>query len=282
MSSVLFLNLAWQISTLALVALGLAIVFGKLQIMNMAHGEFVMIGAYAPVITSSMGLPGWLQVPMCLLTVALVAFALERTIIRHLYGRMFDSLLATWGIAILLREAVELIFGRGYQSVSPPIGGTLSILGADYPAYRIVVIIGIIVGFAALYWWNTRSKVATRIKAMVGNPDLAEAIGINTARLSAGAFIFGCCTAGLAGLILAPTIRIEPMMGLDYLIRSFFALVVGGLGSLEGLGIGAGIIAGTQSVLGAVANQTYGYLAVLTLSILFLWLKPDGIRSSSR
>lgn len=282
MSSVLFLNLAWQISTLALVALGLAIVFGKLQIMNMAHGEFVMIGAYAPVITSSMGLPSWLQVPMCLLTVALVAFALERTIIRHLYGRMFDSLLATWGIAILLREAVELIFGRSYQSVSPPIGGTLSILGADYPAYRIVVIIGIIVGFAALYWWNTRSKVATRIKAMVGNPDLAEAIGINTARLSAGAFIFGCCTAGLAGLILAPTIRIEPMMGLDYLIRSFFALVVGGLGSLEGLGIGAGIIAGTQSVLGAVANQTYGYLAVLTLSILFLWLKPDGIRSSSR
>lgn len=282
MSSVLILNLAWQISTLALVALGLAIVFGKLQIMNMAHGEFVMIGAYAPVITSSLGLPAWLQVPVCLLTVALVAFVLERTIIRHLYGRMFDSLLATWGIAILLREAVELIFGRGYQSVTPPISGTISVLGADYPAYRIAVILGILAGFVALFWWNSRSKVATRIKAMVGNPDLAEAVGINTARLSAGAFIFGCCTAGLAGLILAPTIRIEPMMGLDYLIRSFFALVVGGLGSLEGLGIGAGIIAGTQSVLGAVANQTYGYLAVLTLSILFLWLKPDGIRSSSR
>lgn len=282
MSSVLVVNLAWQISTLALVALGLAIVFGKLQIMNMAHGEFVMIGAYAPVITSSLGLPAWLQVPVCLLTVALVAFVLERTIIRHLYGRMFDSLLATWGIAILLREAVELIFGRGYQSVTPPISGTISVLGADYPAYRIAVILGILAGFAALFWWNARSKVATRIKAMVGNPDLAEAVGINTARLSAGAFIFGCCTAGLAGLILAPTIRIEPMMGLDYLIRSFFALVVGGLGSLEGLGIGAGIIAGTQSVLGAVANQTYGYLAVLTLSILFLWLKPDGIRSSSR
>lgn len=282
MSSVLFLNLAWQISTLALVALGLAIVFGKLRIMNMAHGEFVMIGAYAPVITTSLGLPGWLQLPVCLVTVAIVAYALERAIIRHLYGRMFDSLLATWGIAILLREGVELIFGRGYQSVSPPITGTANILGTDYPAYRIAVIVGIVLAFAGLYWWNTRSKVATQIKAMVGNPDLAEAIGINTARLSAGAFVFGCCTAGLAGLILAPTIRIEPMMGLDYLIRSFFALVVGGLGSLEGLGIGAGIIAGTQSFLGAVTSQTYGYLAVLTLSILFLWLKPDGIRSSSR
>ncbi|MFT7593376.1 MAG: branched-subunit amino acid ABC-type transport system permease component [Paracoccaceae bacterium] len=282
MSLVLILNLVWQVSTLAMVALGLAIVFGKLRIMNMAHGEFVMIGAYAPVITASLGLPGWLQLPICLLTVALVALVLERVVIRHLYGRMFDSLLATWGIAILLREIIELIFGRGYQSVRLPISGTASVLGVDYPAYRIAVIIGIAMGFACLTWWNRRSKVATRIRAMVGNPDLAQAVGINTARLSSGAFVFGCCTAGLAGLVLAPTIRVEPMMGLDYLIRSFFALVVGGLGSLEGLGIGAGIIAGTQSVLGALANQTYGYLAVLTLSILFLWLKPDGIRSSSR
>ena len=116
---------------------------------------------------------------------------------------------------------------------------------------------------------------------MVGNRALAEAVGIDTARLSAGAFVFGCCTAGLAGLILAPTVRIEPMMGLDYLIRSFFALVVGGLGSLGGLGIGSGLIAGTQTFLGAIASQTYGYLAVLILSILFLWLKPNGIRSSS-
>lgn len=282
MSPVLILNLAWQIGTLALVALGLAIVFGKLRIMNMAHGEFVMIGAYAPVITSALGLPGLLQLPVCLLTVAGVALLLERSIIRHLYGRMFDSLLATWGIAILLREAVELAFGRGYQSVPPPVAGTVTVLGVDYPAYRIAALIGIALGFVALYWWNARSPVATRIRAMVGNPELAEAVGINTARLSAGTFVFGCCTAGLAGLVLAPTVRIEPMMGLDYLIRSFFALVVGGLGSLEGLAIGAGIIAGTQTFLGALASQTHGYLAVLTLSIFFLWLKPNGIRPGSR
>ncbi|MDC1258971.1 branched-chain amino acid ABC transporter permease [Planktomarina temperata] len=280
--TVLILNLIWQISTLALVALGLAIVFGKLRIMNMAHGEFVMIGAYAPVITSSLGLPTWLQLPVCLVTVALVALLLERTIIRHLYGRMFDSLLATWGIAILLREVVELLFGRGYQSVSVPIAGTAEIFGAQYPLYRIVVVAVILVCFGALAWWNHRSKVATQIKAMVGNPELAQAVGINTGRLSAAAFVFGCCTAGVAGLLLAPTIRIEPVMGIDYLIRSFFALVVGGLGSLEGLGLGVTLIAGTQSVIGAFASQTYGYLAVLTFSILFLWLKPDGIRSSSR
>lgn len=282
MSSVLLLNLIWHISTLALAALGLAIVFGKLGIMNMAHGEFVMIGAYAPVITANLGLSGWLQVPVCLVTVAMVALILERGIIRHLYGRLFDSLLATWAISILLRESVELLFGRGYQSVGSPLPGTVNVLGADYPSYRIAVIAGIVVGFAGLFWWERVSKVAVRIKAMVSNRELAEAIGINTARLSSGTFVFGCCTAGLAGLVLAPTIRIEPMMGLDYLIRSFFSLVVGGSGSLEGLGIGVTVIAGTQSLLGAVASQTYGYLAVLVLSILFLWLKPDGIRNPSR
>ena len=99
MSTVLILNLAWQLSTLALVALGLAIVFGQLSIMNMAHGEFVMLGAYAPFITSSLGLSPWLQVPVCLITVGSIALLIERSIIRHLYGRMFDSLLATWHIA---------------------------------------------------------------------------------------------------------------------------------------------------------------------------------------
>jgi urea transport system permease protein len=281
MSSVLVLNLLWQVSTLAIVTIGLAIVFGQLRIMNMAHGEFVMIGAYAPVITTSLGLPGWVQLPVCLASVALIAWLLERVIIRHLYGRLFDSLLATWGISILLREMIELLFGRGYQSVELPVTGTVSIMGTDYPAYRIAVILGVILFFAVLTYWYKRSRVGTRIKAMVGNPELAGAIGINTARLSSISFVFGCTTAGIAGLILAPTVQVAPLMGLDHLIRSFFALVVGGLGSLEGLGIGVGVIAGAQSLLGALFNQTYGYLFVLSLSIMFLWLRPNGIHRSS-
>lgn len=282
MSTILFLNIAWQIATLAIVTLGLAIVFGKLRIMNMAHGEFVMIGAYSPIMTSSLGLPMWMQIPVCILTVAFVALVVERIVVRHLYGRIFDSLLATWGISILLREGVELIFGRGFQSASAPISGTMTVLGTDYPAYRVLIFGLIVLSFIALAWWNARSKVATQIKAMVGNPALAQAIGINTSRLSAGAFVFGCTTAGLAGLMLAPTVQIEPMMGLDYLIRSFFALVIGGLGTLSGLGIGTTLIAGTQSAISAASSQTAGYLVVLVISILFLWLKPNGIRPSSR
>lgn len=280
MSSVLILNILWQVSILAMVTIGLGIVFGQLKIMNMAHGELVMIGAYAPVITASLGLPAVLQVPVCIITVGVVALILERTIVRHLYGRPFDSLLATWGVSILLREIVELLFGRGYQSVASPLPGTMSVLGTDYPAYRIVVIAGVFVFFAILIAWYRRSAIGTEIKAMVENRELAHACGINTSRLSSLCFVFGALTAGIAGMVLAPTIRIEPMMGLDYLIRSFFSLVVGGLGSVEGLMLGVGIIGGLQSALGAIFDQTYGYLGILLLSIFFLWLRPNGIYSS--
>lgn len=280
MSSIFFLNVLWQVSILAMVTIGLGIVFGQLKIMNMAHGELVMIGAYAPVITTQLGLSSYLQLPVCIITVGLTALFMERTIIRHFYGRPFDSLLATWGLSILLRELVKLIFGREYQSVSSPLPGTMSLFGTDYPVYRVVVMIGIVIFFGVLLLWYRRSKIGTEIKAMVENPALAQAVGINTKKLSTLCFVFGAVSAGIAGMILAPTTRVEPMMGLDYLIRSFFALVVGGLGSLEGLFIGVGIMGGMQSTISALFNQTYGYLFVLTLSILFLWLKPNGLYRS--
>lgn len=264
-----------------MITIGLAVIFGQLRIMNMAHGELVMIGAYAPVITAFLGLPGPAQILVCFVTVGVAALLMERLVIRHFYGRPFDSLLATWGLSLLLREIVELMFGRGYQSVPQSLPGTVAIMGADYPIYRLVVMVGIIVFFASLFFWYRKSRVGTEIQAMVENPKLAEACGINTRRLSTGCFVFGSLTAGVAGMILAPIVRVEPMMGLDYLIRSFFSLVIGGLGSFEGMFIGVGMIAGSQSFIGSLFNQTYGYLFILLLSIVFLWLKPNGIYRKS-
>lgn len=281
MSSLLILNILWQISILAMITIGLAVIFGQLRIMNMAHGELVMIGAYAPVITAFLGLPGPAQILVCFVTVGAAALLMERLVIRHFYGRPFDSLLATWGLSLLLREIVELMFGRGYQSVPQSLPGTVAIMGADYPIYRLVVMVGIIIFFASLFFWYRKSRVGIEIQAMVENPKLAEACGINTRRLSTRCFVFGSLTAGVAGMILAPIVRVEPMMGLDYLIRSFFSLVIGGLGSFEGMFIGVGMIAGSQSFIGSLFNQTYGYLFILLLSIVFLWLKPNGIYRKS-
>ncbi len=273
------LNLLYTVATLGLIVLGLAVVFGLLGVMNMAHGEFVMLGAYSALVVQNNGLPIMLAVPLALLVCGVVGWLVEWLMIRHLYSRPFDTLLATWGLAILMRKAVEGVFGRGYQSIDQIVPGTVHLLGVDYPAYRIVLFCLIAVVFAALFGWYQRSNTGARIKAMVSNPDLAAAVGIDTVLLARMTFVFGVCTAGLAGVLLAPLVRIEPFMGLDYLLSSFFILVVGGLGSFEGLLIGSGIIGGTDIVVSAISDKTAGYLSVLIISIVFLWLKPDGLFS---
>lgn len=273
------LNLVYHFLVLALVVLGLGVVFGMLGVMNMAHGEFLMLGAYCAVAAQNAGLPAiagiLLAIPVC----ALIGWVVERILVRHLYRRPFDTLLATWGLSILLRKLVEFIYGKGYQNVEQPLSGSIEVFGAPYPAYRLALMGIVILLFVVLTLWYTRSFTAARIRAMIDNPTLAQAVGINTARLASAAFVFGVVTAGLAGALLAPLVRVEPGMGLDYLLNSFFVLVIGGLGSLAGLVVGTGIVGGTQVVIANLFDQTSGYLAVLAISITFLWLKPHGLFS---
>lgn len=275
------LNVVYAVLTLALVVLGLAIVFGFLGIMNMAHGEFVMLGAYCVIAVQQAGLPFLAAVPLALAVCGALGYVVERIMIRHLYRRPFDTLLATWGLGILIRKLVEAVFGREYKSVEPVLQGAIVAGEFRYPLYRIVLMILVVVGFAALALWYRRSNTGTRIRAMVGNPDLAQAVGIRTGRLATATFVTGLALAGLAGVMLSPLVRVEPFMGIDYLLESFFVLVVGGLGSLLGLAIGAGIIGGIQSGVAAIVDQTAGYFSVLVIAILFLWLKPRGLVSRS-
>ncbi len=273
------LNVVYAVATLGLVVLGLAIVFGFLGVMNMAHGEFVMLGAYSAIAVQQAGLPFLAAVPLALVVCGSLGYLIERTMIRHLYRRPFDTLLATWGLGILIRKLVEAVFGREYKSVEPVLQGAFVVGEFRYPVYRIVLMVAVFAGFAALALWYRRSNTGTRIRAMVGNPDLAQAVGIRTGRLATATFVTGLAMAGLAGVMLSPLVRVEPFMGIDYLLESFFVLVVGGLGSLLGLAIGAGIIGGIQSGIAAIVDQTAGYSSVLVIAILFLWLKPRGLVS---
>ena len=273
------LNYVYITAILGLVVLGLAVVFGLLGVMNMAHGEFVMLGAYSAVVVQAAGLPLLASIPLAIAVSAAAGVVAERLVIRHLYRRPFDTFLATWGIAVLLREAIEALFGREYRSVDQLLPGTVDLGGIEYPAYRLVLLGFVIVLFAVLMLWYRRSNTGARIKAMVSNPPLAAAVGIDTARLARRTFVFGVSTAGLAGALLAPLVRVEPYMGLDYLLSSFFILVVGGLGTVEGMLLGSAAINGTDTVLSAVFDKTAGYLGVLAISIVFLWLRPRGLYS---
>lgn len=271
------LNLAYELATLALTTLGLAVVFGLLGVMNMAHGEFVMIGAYAVVTVQQWGWPIVSALPLAMVFCAGLGWVVERWLIRPLYRRPFDTLLATWALAMLLRKLVEAVYGKGFRNIESGLGAPVQVGSLQYPAYRLALIALALALMVGLYFWYRRSVAGLRVRAMTANPVLAQALGIDTRRLASQAFVVGVMLAGSAGVLLAPLVRIEPGIGVDYLLDAFFVLVVGGLGTLGGFAGGVGVIGGTQAITSSLSGQTSGYAVVLMLAIVFLWLKPDGL-----
>jgi branched-subunit amino acid ABC-type transport system permease component len=271
------INVAYEVLILAVLVLGLAVVMGLLNVLNIAHGEFVMLGAYAAYIVQKAGYPYLAAVPIAAIVCGLVGLVVERFLIRPLRYDPFETLLATWGLGLLLRKLVELAFGRGYRSVDIPIRGSVNIFGEAYPAYRLVLMAVAVGVLIALSFWYVRASTGARIRAMVGNPVLAEAVGIPTQRLARNTFVAGTAWAGVAGVMIAPLTPVEPFMGLTLIVNSFFALVVGGMGTVSGLFAGSSIIGGLQGVLTAAVSPTTAYLAMLLLSILFLWQRPRGL-----
>lgn len=271
------LNVTYSVISLLLIVLGLAVILGWLGVMNLAHGEFVMLGAYVAVVTERLGWPFWAAIPLTILFCILLGFVVERLLIRPLYARPFDLLLATWGLSILIREIVEAVFGGGYINLDVPVAGSVAVLGAEYPTYRLLIMAFTIVLLAGILVWYFRSNAAARVKAMVGNPDLAQAVGIDTRALARNTFVVGTCLAGLAGVIIAPVTSVNPSLGLDYVINAFFVIIVGGLGSVLGLFAGSGIIGGLDSFVAATLDRTSAFFLVLLIAIFFLWLRPRGL-----
>jgi branched-chain amino acid transport system permease protein/urea transport system permease protein len=275
------LNVLYGVTTLALLVLGLAVIFGLLGVLNIAHGEFIMTGAYCAYVTQANGWPFVAALPLALIICGGLGLVVERGLIRPLYARPFDTLVATWGLSLLLRKIAEAIFGMGFYSINMPLPGTVALLGTDYPAYRLMLIAVGVVVLTGLFLWFRLSRTGTRIQAMVGNRELAEAVGLPVRRLATYTFVVGTCLAGLAGVLVAPLVPVQPFMGLDYVLKTFFVLVVGGLGTVMGLLSGAAIIGGLDSAVSAAIDATYGYVTVLAVAILFLWLKPRGLFARS-
>jgi branched-subunit amino acid ABC-type transport system permease component len=271
------LNALFGIASLAIVALGLAVVLGLLGVLNLAHGELVMIGAYCAYVAQVNGWPYLSAVPLAIAVCGTLGYAVERWLVRPLYQRPFDTLVVTWGLSLLLRKCAEAVFGLGYKNLQEPITGTVEVLGATYPRFRLVLIGVSVVVLGALFFWYGQSRTGRRIRATVSNPDLARALGVPVTRYASATFVVGTCLAGLGGVLIAPLVPVQPFMGFDHILMSFFVLVVGGLGSVGGLLTGSAVIGGANSVVSALSDSTGGYFFVLALAILFLWLRPRGI-----
>ncbi len=275
-------------SVLLLAAIGLAITFGVMGVINMAHGEMVMLGAYttyAVQLALQAVAPGLMEyslafaVPAAFLFTALVGIGIERGIIRWLYGRPLETLLATWGLSLILQQAVRTIFGPTNKPVSPPswMSGTFDLWNLSFTWNRLWIIVFAIVVFAALQLVLNRTPLGLQMRAVTQNRRMASAMGIRTPFVDAMTFGLGSGVAGLAGVALSQIDNVSPNLGQGYIIDSFMVVVFGGVGNLWGTLIGALTLGVANKFLEPYAGAVLAKIAILVLIILFIQRRPRGL-----
>ena len=291
MLEVLFIGLSLG-SILLLVALGLAITYGAMGVINMAHGEMVMVGAYVTVLSGIwLGTNIFVAIPLAFIVTALLGLLIERVVVRRLYGRLLDTLLATWGIAILIQQAVRLEFGLsffgihiqglgpGLQNVSVPamLQGTFAIAGADINRYRTFIILVTAVLALATWFLIYRTPAGTQVRAIIRNPKMAAACGIDVARVNALTFAFGSGLAGIAGVMMSGFKTVFPDMGTSMVVDGFLVVVMGGVGSLLGSVLSAGILGEINGLVAAATHDILARAVVFGVVIAIIVLKPKGL-----
>ena len=266
-------------SILILVGMGLGVILSLMGIINLAQGEFLMLGAYSVYLVDQVnGLPDfWVGLIVAPVIVGVIALLVERGLIRYLYERPLDTLLATWGLGIVLREGVSLIFGPEEKSVRGPFTGSVTFLGVTYPTYRIFLIgisAVIVVGFVLLFM---RTSFGLRVRATMERRSMAEAVGINTKRINAATFAIGAALAGLAGALISPIYVVSPEMGLSWLVPAFLVVIIGGMGSVYGAIAGGLVIAALQANLEYELPISTAQALVFIAAILIVRLRPRGL-----
>ena len=281
-------------SILLLVSLGLAITYGSMGVINMAHGEMVMLGAYTNVLLGIWLNVGFLPaIPVAFVATALVGLVIERLVVRRLYGRLVDTMLATWGIAILLQEAVRLdlglsLFGinieglgKGLQKVAAPdwLAGVVTIAGIEVNAYRGFIIL-LTASLTAVTWLLLyRTPVGIQVRAIMRNPQMAAACGINVERVNALTFAYGSGLAGIAGVMMSGFMTVSPEMGAPVVVDGFLVVVTGGLGSLLGTVSSAGILGEINGYVSSLTTDVVARAAVFAVLILIIIFRPNGLFS---
>jgi urea transport system permease protein len=275
-------------SVLLLAAVGLAITFGQMGVINMAHGEMVMIGAYVTFMvqdvirTSAPGLFDYsllIAIPLAFLVAAAVGIAIERSVIRFLYGRPLETLLATWGISLILIQAIRSIFGPTNREVGAPswLSGSLDLGGLSLTYNRIAIVVFALLVFFALLAVLKKTALGLQVRAVTQNRRMAAAMGIRTDWIDAMTFGLGSGVAGMAGVALSQIDNVSPNLGQGYIIDSFMVVVFGGVGNLWGTLVGAMTLGIANKFLEPYAGAVLGKIILLIAIILFIQKRPRGL-----
>ena len=257
------------------VAVGLLLVYGVLKIVNFAHGGFLTIGGYATLVVTQLGVSPWLAAPAAFAAGALFGVAVERLIMRPLYGRPLDAILATWGLSIVVVQIITIGFGRGVQFVESPVHGAVPLLGTSYSLYRLLMLgVAVLIGGAiALLLHGTRLGLSAR--AVIMNERLAQALGVNSARVRFATFSLGAGLASLAGALITPLLSVDPLMGVPWLLSAFMLVMVSG-SSLLSLGAACLVLGGAQVVVSTYGNPVLGGMTIVVLASILLRVRPAG------
>ena len=261
-------------SVFILIALGLHFTFGLLGLVNLAHGEFLLIGAYvAYAVQSATGstIAGVLLAPIGAAALGLV---MERSLLRLFYDRPLDSLLVTFGLSVIVRQGVQLIYSAVPRQVKDPLRGSLTLFDVNIPNWRLLIVVADILLIAGIFVLLSRTSFGLRARACVGNPALAETMGIDVSWARALLFTIGSGVTGLAGGLLAPISTLDPQFGLLFLVNAFLVVILGGVGSLTGLVIGGFMLGGSLALLQFLIPTVLAQIVVLVIAVLGVRVRP--------
>ncbi|MGN6114263.1 MAG: urea ABC transporter permease subunit UrtB [Nitrobacter sp.] len=270
-------------SILLLVALGLSIIYGSMGIINLAHGEFVMLGAYgAWLMQTKFGLGLFASLIPIFLLVALFGWLIERFVLSFLNNRPLDTILATWGVGIMLQQAVRLMVGGELRYVKMPelLSSSTEVLGVQVSLYRIFLL-GMAVALFVLTWLlMNRTTVGMKLRAIIQDRSIAASFGVNSRRIYGLTFAYGAGLAGLAGALVSPLKSVSPEMGTTYVVDAFMVVVLGGVQSLIGTVASAFILGELSGAIAFLQNDTVAKAIVLLAIVVLIRFKPQGMFSA--
>jgi branched-chain amino acid transport system permease protein len=271
----LLLDVVTTASILFVVSAGLLIVFGVLKIINFAHGGFLTVGGYAALVVTELHWNPWLAAPVALLAGLVLGAAVELLIVRPLYRRPLDAILATWGLSIVIVQLITVGFGRGTNFVQSPVQGAIAVLGSDYSLYRLIMLaIALLLGGAMLAILQG-TQLGLTARAVIMNETLARSLGINSALVRFVTFSVGAGLAAMAGALITPLLSVDPLMGVPWLLNAFMLVMVSGT-SLVSLALASLVLGGAQVVISTYGNPVLGALSIVVLSAILLRIRPSG------
>jgi branched-chain amino acid transport system permease protein len=272
---VLSLDILTTAAMLFIVTSGLMVIFGVMKIVNFAHGAFLTLGAYAGLVVTHLGVSAWWGLPLAAVTGVVLGMAVERLVVRPLYRRPLDAILATWGLGIVIGQLIVFAFGREVQFVETPVRGAWTLAGTSYSAYRqLLVPIALVLG-CALAGLLAGTRFGMRTRAVIMNEELASGLGVNAPLVRFMTFSLGSALGTLAGCLVTPLSSVDPGMGLPWLVNAFMLVMVSGH-SVASLMLTCAVFGAVQVLVSTYASPVLGGLTIPLLAALTLRIRPKG------